>query len=403
MAKSAAGGMLMVGLPVKLDRLSWSDWELGLYTAVTSATYMAVCLGYSLLLHRMPLRRMLGFAAGLAAAMAAGLWLFTFGPLLFLFGAGFSFAAALYWPSLMAWIGESEETHLVGDMSAFNCAWTISLTAGAVVGGLVESLIPGLSLLLVAAVLAALMLLAPFAHIRGRDAFPATVASEPVPPVLPRRFLAAGWLAAMIATLATAVPASIFIKLNSSLGYAARDFGAFLGLQGAVQAFVFLALGVLQGWRYRRWPLVAPLVFVAAGGLLLATPTGGGTFGWYVLALGFALLGAGMGLGYGTGFYYTVRGGRRRKRNVGLFEAAVSLQHVLGGAAGGLTATLLWRRAPYLAVAGLAVLGILAQGSLLRGLDQPAPRGPNERAFDTPRGAPYNSGPEGGPDARAGH
>ncbi|HUT33501.1 MAG TPA: MFS transporter [Planctomycetota bacterium] len=389
MVKSAAGGMLAVGLPVKLDRLGWSDWDLGLFAAVGATTYTVVCWVYSLLLHKVPLQRMMSVAAAVAGAAAIGLWAVPFRLPLFLLGAGFWFASAFFWPSLMAWIGESDEAHLVGDMSAFNCAWTISSTAGFVVGGIVESLVGGLSLVLVAAVLGLLALAAPFAHIRGRGAFPATVASPPATPVLPRRFLTAGWLAAILVTLAIAVPGAIFVKLNSALGYSPRDFGILLGLQGGAQAFVFLALGVLQGWRYRRWPLVAPLVLSAAGSALLFFPFGGGAFGWHTLALGFVLLGAGMGLGYGAGFYYTVACGRSRRRSIGFFEAVVSAQHVVGGVLGGSAATLLWRRAPYAVVAALAALGVAIQGSLLRGVSGPAePAGgpaPDKPANETPR------------------
>jgi MFS family permease len=372
MVKSAAGGMLAVGLPVKLDRLTWSDSHLGLLMAATATTYTVVCWVYSLLLHRMPLQRMMAIASGIAGVAALGLWVFSGSMLVSLFAAAFSFGAAFFWPSLMAWIGDSEESHLVGDMSAFNCAWTISLTVGFLVGGMIETLASGLSLLVVAAVQGMLMLAVPFAHIRGRGAFPATVASPPAAPLLPRRFLLAGLVAAALVTLAVAVPQAVFVKLNSALGYSPRDFGIFLGLQGGAQAFVFLALGVLQDWRYRRWPLLACLGLSAVGSGLLFLPFTGGAFAWHVLALGFLLLGAGMGLGYAAGFYYTVASGGNRRRRVGFFETLVSVQHVAGGALGGalaplLAGSVLHRRVPYLATAALAALGIALQGALLKG------------------------------------
>ncbi|MBM4037259.1 MAG: MFS transporter [Planctomycetes bacterium] len=341
--------------------------------AVTATVYTVVCLVYSLLLHRVPLQRMMALAAGVAGAAAVGLWAFEGRLVLFVLAAAFWFGTAFFWPSLMAWIGESDEAHLVGDLSAFNCAWTIPSAVGSLLGGLLEgaakdTAFSGLSLVIVAGVLGLLMLAVPFAHIRGRGAFPATVASPPATPVLPRRFRIAGWVAAALVTLAVAVPGAIFVKLNSWLGYSPRDFGIFLALQGGMQAFVFLALGVLQGWRYRRWPLVAPLVLSGAGAALLFFPLGGGGFSWHVLALGFILLGAGMGLGYATGFYYTIAGGGNRRRRVGFFEAIISVQHAIGGALGGSVAAAFGRRVPYLAVAGLAALGVLVQGSLLKGV-----------------------------------
>ena len=387
MVKSAAGGMLAVGLPVKLDRLGWTDWDLGVFTAVTATVYTVACSVYSLVLHKVPLQRMMAVAAAVAGAAALGLWAVPYRFPLFLFGAGFAFGSALFWPSLMAWIGESDEAHLVGDLSAFNCAWTVSSTAGFITGGILETVAGGLSLVLVAVVLGLLMLAVPFAHIRGRGAFPATVASPPATPLLPRRFLNAGRLAAVLVTLAIAVPGAIFVKLNSALGYSPRDFGIFLGLQGGAQAFVFLGLGVLQGWRYRRWPLVAPLVLSGGGAALLFFPFGGGAFAWHVLALGFVLLGAGMGLGYATGFYYTIASGGNRRRKAGLFEALVSVQHAVGGALGGSVAAAFGRRVPYLVIAALAALGVGVQGGLLKGVAPSAGPGARDAAGE-PAGKP---------------
>lgn len=372
MVKAFSDGMLGIGLSLKLVSLGWSYWDLGLFGGVLSTIYTLTCVVYSLVLHRMALRRMLSLSAVVGAAAAVGLWFFSATPLLFLFGAASLAASAFFWPSLMAWVGEGQEEHLVGDMAAFNCAWTLALTAGYLVSGQVEAARAELSLPLVALVLVVLALVAPWAHIRGTEAFPVTAVSPPATPVLPRRFLFAGWLAALVATLAVAVPGTIFVKLSASLGYGPGAYSRLFVLQGAVQAFVFLALGVLQGWRYRRWPLVAALVLAAAGSTLLTLPLGGGAFAWNVLAAGFMLLGAGMGIGYCTGFYYTVRGSLNRRRGVALFEAIISVQHIAGSILGGLVATVVWQRAPYAVIAALAVVGVLVQLSLLRGVGGPA-------------------------------
>ena len=366
MVKAFTGGILLVSLPVKLDRLGWSDWDLGLFASVGAATYAVACMLYSLVVHRVPLQRVMAISSLLSGAAALGLWVFDLRPLLYVLGAGYWLATAFFWPSLMAWIGESDDEHLVGDMSAFNCAWTVALTAGFVVGGVLEHAWQGLGILLVAGISAGLSLITPFAHIRGRMGFTELAVSPPTRTLLPRRFLFAGLLSAVLVGLAVSVPSAIFVKLNSQLGYTANDYGTFFGLRGAVQAFVVLGLGVFQGWRYRRWPLVASLVLAAAGSALLALP-----LGHTVLAIGFMLLGAGMGIGYTTGFYYSVHGRSNRKRGAGLFEATLASQAILGGPLGGALAGIS-RRVPYIATAAIAALGAFAQVAILKPLATPA-------------------------------
>jgi MFS family permease len=328
--KCFSTGLVLIGLPMKLQRLGWTDWEMGLFWATNAATYSMVCVVYSLSLERMALRRMMVasclVASGAMLGLAAtdGRWaLFA---LIALLRAG----EALYWPSLMAWIGESDDKHLVGDMSAFNCAWTVAMTVGFVLGGVVEARWVGLSLFAVVVVNVGLAALIPLAHIRGRLSSMGTPVSPPTAVILPRRFLAAGWVAAGLATLSIAVPGAIFVKLNADLGYGPSDFGVFFGLRGGVQAFVFLALGVFQGWRYRRWPLVGCLVLCALGSALLVVAGSRG-----LLALAFVLLGLGMGLGYSLGFYYSVHGRRQPKRNAGFFETVIGSQTIVGGPLGG--------------------------------------------------------------------
>ena len=359
--ESVKGGMLLVGLPVKLDRLGWSDVELGLFFGLGAATYALSCTVYGLVVHRAPLRSLMALSAWLGTGLAIGLAVVETKWALFVLGTAHAFAVSLFWPSLMAWIGESEDEHLVGDMAAFNFAWTVAGTLGFLAGGQVEHIRQGLSIYLVAAVSLVLGLLIPFAHIRGRLA---SSRAAPVPAdavLLPRRFLAAGWVAAFLVTLLAAVPEAIFVKLNSELGYGPRDYGVFFSVRGAVQAVVVLSLGIFRGWRYRRWPLLACLLVSAAGGDLLAIAPGRA-----VLVVGFALLGAGMGTGYSLGFFYSIHGRRNRKRNAGLFEALISSQGILGGPLGGWLAMELGRRAPYAVLGSAVCLAALVQCVLLR-------------------------------------
>jgi len=355
------GGMLAVGLPVKLDRLGWTDFELGLFFALGSVVYAGSCTFYGMRVHRAPLRLLMGISAWLSMGLSVALAVVESKGALFALGAVHALAISLFWPSLMAWIGESQDEHLVGDMAAFNCSWTLAGTLGFLAGGQIEHAHAGLSLYVVAAVVLVLALLIPFAHIRGRAASRelCPVPSEAV--LLPRRFLAAGWVAAFVVTLSAAVPEAIFVKLNSELGYSPSDYGLFFAVRGAVQAAVVLSLGVFRGWRYRRWPLVACLLVSAVGGDLLAVAPGRA-----VLMVGFALLGAGMGTGYSLGFFYSIHGRLNRKRNAGLFEALISSQAILGGPLGGWLAMRFDRRAPYAVIAAVACLAALVQAGLLR-------------------------------------
>lgn len=358
--ESFRAGLLIVGLPVKLNRLGWTDIELGLFAGLGAAVYALSCVLYGRVVHRAPLRLLMNVSAWLCVGLSVALAMVDSKAALFVLGAVHALAISFFWPSLMAWIGESHDDHLVGDMAAFNGSWTLAVTLGFLAGGQIEQARPGLALYAVAGVVLVLALLIPFAHIRGGMGSREAAAVPPEAVILPRRFLAAGWVAAFLVTLSAAVPEAIFVKLNADLGYSASDYGLFFTVRGAVQAAVVLGLGVFRGWRYRRWPLVACLVASAAGGGLLAVAQGRGMF-----LVGFGLLGAGMGAGYSLGFFYSIHGRRDRKRNAGFFEALISSQSIVGGPLGGWLAAARDRRTPYAAMAAAACLAALAQVVLL--------------------------------------
>ena len=359
-AKCFTTGLVLVALPVKLDRLGWSDSWLGLLWCANAVSYTVTCTLYSFAVHRVPLRRMMAGSCVLASLASLGLHACESRGLIFVLGPCWSFGSALFWPSLMAWIGESEDEHLAGDISAFNFAWTMSMTVGYVAGGQMEALVEGLCFYVVAGASVVLACIIPFARIRGKQETTGTSVPHPVARALPRRFMAAGLVAAFVVTLCVGVPGAIFIKLNSALGYGPRDFGMFFGVRGGVQALVVLGLGVFQGWRHRRWPLLTCLLFSALGSTLLAVAGSKGVF-----VLGFVLLGVGMGMGYSMGFYYSVHGRRNRKRNAGLFESIIASQSIIGGPMGGSVASGFGRRAPYVVLAVIAGLAAVVQWVLL--------------------------------------
>jgi MFS family permease len=361
--ESVRGGVLGVGLPLKLSRLGWSDLDLGLFAALGSVTYSIAAALYGFKVQRAPLRLLMAVSGTVCAALALGLATAEGKAELFVLGAAHALGVALFWPSLMAWIGESEDEHLVGDMGAFNGAWMVGLTVGFLAGGAAEEARPGVAIYLGAAMSLGVALLVPFAHIRGRLATSGAPVSPPTAVILPRRFFVAGWLAAFLTTLSVGMPEAIFVKLNKDLGFGGGDFGVFLALGGAARTAVALALAAFQGWRYRRWPLVSCLLASAAGGALLSAAWPGARA---AVAIAFILLGVGIGMGYSLGFYYSVHGRRNRKRNAGFFEAMVASQAVVGGPVGGLLAMGISRRAPYAAIAAAACLAAAVQWCLLR-------------------------------------
>ena len=109
-AKCFTTGLVLVALPVKLDRLGWSDSWLGLLWCANALSYTACCTLYSFALHRVPLRRAMALSCVLAA-----------------------------------------------------------LTVGYVVGGQMEALVEGLCFYVVAGTSVALACIIPFAHIRGKQ------------------------------------------------------------------------------------------------------------------------------------------------------------------------------------------------------------------------------------------
>ena len=226
--RCASEGLLLVGLPLKLAALGWSDWELGLRAGLSAGVYAVTCLLTSSVVHRLPARAMMALSSVASAAVVLGLALADEKWLLYALSALFSFATSFFWVPLMAWIGESQDEHLVGDMAAFNCSWMGALAIGTLVGGRAEAAVEGLALYLVMAVLLVVAVLAPFARIRGQQAARGSATASAT---VPRRFLVTGWVVAFFAMLSVSVPMAVFVKLSAELGYGQADYGAFLTVQ----------------------------------------------------------------------------------------------------------------------------------------------------------------------------
>jgi len=365
-AKGFTEGLVNVGLPVKLDALGWQEAALGMRAGTSAGSYALTCLLASfLVVRRAPARPLMVGACLVTGAAVFGLRLSDSVAWVYAFSVLNAVGTAFFWVPLMAWIGEGSDEHLVGDIAAFNCAWMGALAVGNVAAGQLEVLRSGLALAVGGCALLAVACLVPFAHIRGQQATRATGPADGFR--LPRRYLLAAWLVAVLTAVGVTVPEAIFVKLHSALGHGPGTYGVLWFVMGMSRVGAVLCMAGWQGWRYRRWPMAAALVLAAGGSVVLVVASSPWAF-----ALGFVLLGLGAGAGYLLGFYYSVHGRSDRRRNAGLFEGMIVSQSILAGPVGGALATHFARRTPYGVHAALAVLMAVAVVALLRRARVPA-------------------------------
>ena len=240
----------------------------------------------------------------------------------------FSLAAALYWTSLEALIGdESTPASLPRRMKIFNLGWTVGKALGFIVAGQLFERLPEPSHAFALPFALLLLNIAVFARRFAPSQASSEALEAPEAAAAPDASPEAG-AAASPGLFALALAANVLcwgtqaaiIGLIPVIGRA-LDFGpglggAMLGLMIASQASCFLVLERWKGWRGQRWPLAAALGLACAAALCLGVASG--PLGGF-LALG--LCGLSLGLSYSSSLYSALS--RHGSLATGLHEAGV--------------------------------------------------------------------------------
>ena len=354
--------VVWTALPLRADELGATPFQLALLLGSSSVVYvsMAIVLGHAS--DRIPrtflarIGTILMIAACLLIPNARAVWhLIGLAPLVGLSGA-------FFWPAIQAAVGsEASAGRLERDIGFFNVSWSIGKALGFITGGALMHRWGFTQALLVSAAGAAFV----FVVHPLRD--PAPPAKSPVDdhadPRLRLAFLRMSWISNFAIYGVGAAVGNQCIKWIKTLGTHEPDlfYGAFLGTIFFAQTAAFVVLGLTKSWTYRRLPIVASQLVLAAACFalpLLPSP-------WMLLALA-PVLGAGLGVGYAASIYYSLHTPADHGRYSGFHEAIIGASNFLVPLAAGALADRLDLRWPYWLSGGLCLAVVLAGDAIFR-------------------------------------
>jgi MFS family permease len=273
-------------------------------------------------------------------------------------------SAALFWPSIQAWIAEGKDRPtLVRTIGNFNVAWSLGLLIGPLVGGRLYTwnarfplyfAVLGILGLGVMTLLSspADVVTAPPKRLRPSDDPGAT--SEEARTHL--RFLYTAWIANFSAWFINGILRNIFPKLALHLHLSYTVLGVLQSLVACFQIVGFLVIRGSDRWHYRIGPLLRYQALALGGCALIYAVTSP-----YLLGAAFGLFGLSMAMTYHSSLYYSVYVQEKKGRNTGLHESILASGGVLGACLGGWIAGRFGLKAPYLLCMGLITCAMAAE------------------------------------------
>ncbi len=349
--------VVWAALPLRADELGATPLQLGLLMASSSAVYVTMSIVLGAAADRVPrsilarIGTLLMIGACVLIPVADSAWhLIALAPLVGL-------AGSFFWPAIQAAVGsEAMAGRLERDIGFFNVSWSVGKALGFLTGGALMHRWGFSNALLAAAAGAALVF---FVHpLRDPRVGTRSVLDDQADPRLRLAFLRLSWISNFAIYGVGAAIGSQCVKWIKSLGAVDHDlfYGRFLGAIFAAQTAAFVVLGVTRAWTYKRWPIVASqLVLAAACFALPVLPAP-----WMLLALA-PVIGVGLGVGYAASIFYSLHTPAGHGRYAGFHEAIIGASNFLVPLVAGALASAFDLRWPYW-LSGLLCLAVLAAG-----------------------------------------
>lgn len=353
---NVCNGLFLLSTPlVAIKELSADVLTLGLLGTSGACVYALSCAAGGVFADRYGRSRMLPLGCCiLIIADCSILWVSRVSHLFFLVAAA-SLGAAMFWPSVMKWVGEQGEHAGLGKrVGAFNIAWSSGIMVGPFLAGQLYGLDYRIPYLVAASiVLCILIILVVFR--RRLESTEAGGEETVIPPPAGdvRGFIYVAWLANFAIWFTIGASENLFPKLAVSLDISVANLGGIVALVGLGQMLMFFVLSHTERWHFKLWLLISFQVVGAAGAAHFLFFSSTGLFG-----LGFLMIGLAGGLTYFSSLFYSLYSRGRRGMKSGLHEAVLAAGVGIGPLAGGISATVWGLRAPY-AVCAIFILAAM--------------------------------------------
>ena len=360
---NVCNGLFLLSTPlVAIKELHASVLVLGLLGTAGAAVYALSCAMSGVLADRFGKETMLPLGCCiLILADCSILWVSRI-PHLFLLVAAASFGAAMFWPSLMKWVGEKGDHKGLGKrVGAFNISWSAGIMVGPFIGGRLYTMDYRCPYILGAfIVLCVLLLLLRFRKRLGREIICPEEPAVQKPGGDAKGFIYIAWLANFSIWFTIGATENLFPKLADSLGISAGSLGGMISLVGLGQMltffFLFFFFSHSTWWHFKIRPLIMVQAGCAAGAaffLLSSAPS--------LFRLGFLAIGLAGGVTYFSSLFYSLYHRESQGVKSGFHEAILAVGIGLGPLAGGVAATFRGLRAPYAVCLLLILLTVILE------------------------------------------
>ncbi|MFZ2641955.1 MAG: MFS transporter [Verrucomicrobiia bacterium] len=267
-------------------------------------------------------------------------------------------AAALFWPTLIAWFSEGRRgAALVSVLGIYCISWNIGLSVGSVGSGKLYEMDPWWSFAAFGSITVAapLLLLLRTRVAAGDD----NAMPVPVGRTTALHFMWAGWLVNLTVLLGLGAVQAMFPQLAAHLDVSPSLHGQLFGASRAAAVAAFLVMGWSHWWHHRTWPLLAIYVAGVIGALTIAY-----TSNVTLFLVGFVVLGFINGAVYLASIFYAMEAFEGKAAGAGWTEMVLGAGSFLGPVAAGFVGDAWGLRAPYFFAAILFVAGAVVQVGL---------------------------------------
>jgi len=322
-----------IATPILAYMMEASPFLIGLIGASTGATYAAMTRVFASISDRFSRKKLL-FTSEMVQALSMVVCFFSQDPYQLIFSRlVFAFGAALFWPLVIAYVGDLVEADQLGQaLVGYNVSWSSATVIGPQLGGLLivwfsirTSFLVAFAVLLFTATL---LFLGTKARIdKSRHVVHPTESEELVREdsrVFPL-------IHAFLVAFTAATLSAIFPAYATQLGVSADQIGLMFLLSGLTQTLTVLLANRLQS------KLGEGIMLLLSSFLLICSLTMIGLILTVQLFfVSFAIFGLGQGMAYSTAIFSVLKGsGSRRGKAAGVFESTLGVGFFIGPLVGG--------------------------------------------------------------------
>ena len=285
----------------------------------------------------------IGFT-GMAVFLAAGVYLSSYLPFIFLILIGWTISMCLIWPSIESLVSDNEPAEKVPSMvGIYNVVWAAGSAISYFIGGAIYEHLGRLSLFWFPPIIHIGQLLILGIALRKiintenhsqnpKEQSPSETNEKPMDKSTAEKFLRMAWIANPFAYVAMNTILAVIPELAKTHGLNPTQTGLFCSIWFFARFAAFIVLWRWTGWHYKfGWLITAYLMLIGGFITILIVPQ------LWIICLAQIAFGWAVGLFYYSSLYYAMDIGEAGAEHGGLHEAAIGIGILVGPAIGSIS------------------------------------------------------------------